>query len=44
MSKATMQSTILEGYKLIVDELDELHFGSDVRAFFLPPSERRKNP
>jgi hypothetical protein len=26
MSEATMQSTILEGYKSIFDELDELHF------------------
>lgn len=40
MSKAPMQSTILEGYNSIVGELDELHFGADARAFFLQKEGR----
>ncbi len=44
MSKATMQNTILEGYKSIVDALDELHFGADARAFFLSSFRKKEEP
>ncbi len=39
-----MQSTILEGYKLIVDELDELHLGADARVFFLSSFRKEEEP
>jgi hypothetical protein len=44
MSKAVMQNTCLEAYKAAVADLDELHFGSDARAFFFRHSVRKKIP
>ena len=40
MSKVTIRIMILEGYNLIVNALDGLHFGADDCAFFLEKEGR----
>lgn len=43
MTKVNMQNMCLEAYKAAVADLDQLHFGSDARAFFLSSFRKRED-
>ena len=44
MTKVNMQNTCLQGYRMLVNELDTAHFCADARAYFLSSFRKKEDP